>query len=112
MMETVSGLLRLGGDVRNEVPLRDATPAELVVLTAIHGGTGTLTALKATGEIARSAQKEKRRLTALYPRYAAVTETLFPGLRPALPQTLAEAQALFVEEDEEAEDDATDLLAN
>lgn len=114
-METASCIVRLGGDVRNEVPRRGVTPADLVLLRHIHGGPETVYAVKKDGKREATPAREKRRLIAAYPRHEAAIEMLFPGLKPDLPMTVAEAEELAVSQigDEEASlNDADDLLAS
>ena len=111
-METVSGLVRLGGDVRNEVPINNITPAQLVVLAGIHGGDSSLRNLSVTGAVTRTSAQEKRRLIAKFPRYMQMIESMFPGLRPVLPMTLKEAQSLLSSADPDELEDEPDLLAS
>ena len=112
-METVSGLVRLGGDVRNEVPINNITPAQLVVLAGVHGGESSLTKLRVTGTIVRNVAQEKRRLIAKFPRYMQMIEAMFPGLRPTLPTTLKDAQSLLSAADPDVEGESEpDLLAS
>lgn len=113
-METASCLVRLGGDVRNEVPLKGVTPAALVLLRHIHGGPDAVYNVKKDGKSGISPMQEKRRLAKTYPRHEEAIEMLFPGLKPDLPMTIEEVEQLAASQmgDEEAFDGADDLLAS
>lgn len=110
--ELASALVRLGGDVRNEVPRTDLTAPEIALLRAIHGGNDTVRAVKKTGERTGSIMHEKARLSDLYGRrdeQAKILESLFPGLRPLFPFTIAEVEELAAADQQDADDHA-DIL--
>lgn len=96
-IETADCFVRLGGDVRNEVPKIGITVPEIVLLRAIHGGSDTVTKVVKKGSRNTTAVQEKARLTALYGRredQRQVLETLFPGFRPSFPLSVEEAEAM------------------
>lgn len=93
-MEVCDCLVKLGGDVRNEVPVSKITPAELIVLRAVHGGAETVTVQKVTGLSPLSSTGERMRLMSKYPRHQRQITEMFPGLAPQFPMTVAEAEEL------------------
>lgn len=66
----------------------DVTPAEVMILRALHGD-DAVHRLKATGEVKRKSPAERDRLIRIYG--AKVVAETFPGPAPRLPDTLADA---------------------
>lgn len=97
-METCSVMVRLSGDVRNEVPVKKVTPAELILLRLIHGGAETVVVKGLDGTSPLSATGERMRLLNKYPRQSKAITEMFPGLAPQFPRTIAEAEALAQQE--------------
>lgn len=64
-MQTGTVSVRLGGDLNNSVPKQDVTPAEVVMLRAIHGEESVLF-IEATGTDKRSHSEEWDRLFQRY----------------------------------------------
>lgn len=92
-MEYASCLVVLGtvGDpIPNSVPKYGVTPAESVVLRAIHGD-GCLKDLKVVGMDRRDHRQEYQRLLETYTKHddhgekVPMVEALFPGSNPRLP---------------------------
>jgi len=113
VFELASALVRLGGDVRNEVPRTDLTAPEIALLRAIHGGNDAVRAVKKTGERAVSVMQEKARLADIYGRrdaQAKILEQLFPGIRPLFPLTIAEVEEMATMDQQDAESSASDIL--
>lgn len=110
--ELASALVRLGGDVRNEVPRADLTAPEIALLRSIHGGNDAVRAVKKTGERYASVMQEKARLADLYGQRAEQAkklEQLFPGIRPMFPLTIAEVEEMVTVDQQDAEA-AADIL--
>lgn len=105
-METANVMVRLGGDIRNEVPVSKVTPAELILLRTIHGGAETVVVKSVEGFSPLSAMGERMRLLSKYPRYQKAIGEMFPGLAPQFPQTIAEAEALAANELNASENEA------
>src|SRR5215467_14558536 len=93
-MEVCDVIVKLGGDLRNEVPVSKVTPAELIMLRAIHGGAETVSVQQITGFSPLSSTGERMRLLSKYPRHQAKFIEMFPGLAPQFPLTVAEAEDL------------------
>lgn len=76
----------------SDVALLGVTPAEVLLLRAIHQkklGRDPITDLKASGEVKRSGAEEKTRLLQKYK--AVVVEKLFPGITPTMPDDFDKA---------------------
>jgi hypothetical protein len=95
-------MVKLGGDNNNIVPKAGVTPAEILVLQAVHGS-DCVVDVRPTGKTSRKThQQEFERLSARYDRGAGafvgsagekretICGTLFPGAMKRLPTTLAE----------------------
>ena len=54
--------VRLHGSVMNEVPKEDVTACEVMILRLIHGD-DAIVALRCTGDVARSDEEERSRLS-------------------------------------------------
>ena len=91
-------LVRLGGDLRNEVPVSKVTPAELILLRLIHGGAETVIVQKVSGVSPLSAAGERMRLFNKYPRYTRAITEMFPGLAPQFPRLIQEAEDMAAQE--------------
>ena len=57
--------VRLHGSVMNEVPKEDVTACEVMILRLIHGD-DAIVALRCTGDVARSDEEERARLSDAY----------------------------------------------
>lgn len=99
-MQIATCMVRLGGLVTNTVFKAEVTPAEVLVLQAIHGQDGVVDVIH-TGEVSRSQLDEWDRLTKLYDRSggpatpdgtgdASICSQLFPGAVKRLPETFKE----------------------
>lgn len=76
----------------SDVALLGVTPAEVLLLRAIHQaklGRDPITELKVSGETKRTGSEEKARLLGKYK--AATVEKLFPGITPNLPEDFDKA---------------------
>lgn len=81
-MQLASCFVRLFGDINNEVPRGDVTPAEVAVLQSIHGP-GSVVKIQPTGMDKRPHGQELERLKSFYnPK---VVTDAFPGVSPKLP---------------------------
>lgn len=95
-MELANCLVALGGDIENTVPKFDVTPAEVLVLMAIHGK-DAVTDVEPTGNsVTRSNAEELARLKFTYPAKDAdnqpVVQRIYSGSRPELHETFAELE--------------------
>lgn len=99
-MQICSATIRLAGSVQNTVFRNDITPAEILVLQAIHGGDAVIDILPIE-KIERSQNAEWDRLTSRYDRSGgpdtpdgkedvSIVSRLFPGAVKRLPVTLSE----------------------
>jgi hypothetical protein len=104
-MEVCDVLVKLGGDLRNEVPVSKVTPAELILLRGVHGGAETVMVQQVTGYSPLSSTAERMRLQAKYPRHLKMISEMFPGLAPQFPMTVAEAEDLAKAELAQAENE-------
>lgn len=93
-MQIANVQVALGGDQGNRVPKYGVTPAEIVVLRAIHG-TESVIEIEPAGEVTRPHAVEKSRLMEVYG--GAKDEdnrphvvNVFPGIGAQLPLTLAD----------------------
>lgn len=97
------GNFRLKLDKFSDVPIRRATPAELMVLRRAHEinvGGDPISDVEVCRDIEQSDRDEKSRLLRKYPRLkvrppgadkdVGVVELLFPGESPRLPQSFQE----------------------
>lgn len=103
-MQTVDCNVALGGDIRMSLRKRNVTIAELVVIQAIHGR-DAVTDVTVTGEVVDfSPTGERERLRALYEltEKSVSIATLFPGVKPQMPLTLAEVVLTNPEPDEDS----------
>lgn len=95
-MELANVLLALEGDKNMTVPKFDVTPAEIAVLTAIHGGDAVFDIEPTGKEIARSNREEVERLIMQYPARdqdgKSIVLSVYPGHSPILHQTLSDLQ--------------------
>lgn len=87
-MELANILLALGGDRDNTVPKYSVTPAEIVVLMAIHGQDAVFDIFPLEDEVDRSNREEMARLIRLYPATDAdnrlIVSTVYAGQSPVL----------------------------
>lgn len=99
-MQICSATIRLAGSVQNTVFRNDITPAEILVLQAIHGGDAVIDILPIE-KVERSQNAEWDRLTSRYDRSGgpdtpdgkedvSIVSRLFPGAVKRLPVTLSE----------------------
>lgn len=93
-MQTLNGLLALGGDPRNTVPLMGVTVAEAHVLRAIHGHEALLDVQPLEAEAEVSPRAEIGRLVE---KYAArdedgnrISAKVFAGGPPSVPMEIAD----------------------
>lgn len=95
-MELANVLLALEGDKNMTVPKFDVTPAEIAVLTAIHGGDAVFDIEPTGNEVARSNREEIERLLIQYPARdqdgKSIVLSVYPGHSPILHQTLSDLQ--------------------
>lgn len=99
-MQLANLTLRLGGSQLHTVPKTGVTPAEILVLQAIHGADATVNIRPTKVDRARSHAAEYERLANIYDKAASSNEpgedrksimaTLFPGALKKLPTTLKE----------------------
>ena len=94
-MEVANCMVALSGSMLSIVPKRDVTPAEALVLLAIHGE-GSVKRLERTTNDKRSHREEVDRLKSIY--RDDVIASMFPGLNPQLPVTFKDA-GLEIEND-------------
>ncbi len=93
-MELANCLVSLGGDKNNQVPKFGVTPAEIMVLQAIHGDDAVTEVEPLSDTVERSNAEEIERLVAHYPAKdedgQLVIRSVYPGGRPMLHQTIAD----------------------
>lgn len=92
--------VRLAGDINNTVRKRDVSPAEIVILRAIHGGPDSVQDIKPIMMDKMPHQQERARLAYLYGDK--VVDGCFPGAFAKLPVTLKEIAIDAEEVDEDA----------
>lgn len=87
-MELANILLALGGDRNNTVPKYDVTPAEIAVLSAIHGVDAVFDIVPTGETVHTSFRDERERLARLYPAKTEdsklVVLEVYPGTAPVL----------------------------
>lgn len=99
-MQICSATIRLAGSVQNTVFRSNITPAEILILQAIHGGDAVIDILPIE-KIERTQNAEWDRLTGLYDRSGgpdtpdgkddvSIVSRLFPGAVKRLPVSLSE----------------------
>lgn len=99
-MQICSATIRLAGSVQNTVCRTDITPAEILVLQAIHGQDAVVDIVPIE-KVERSPSKEWERLTRAYDSMGgpdtpdgreetSIVSRLFPGAIKRLPETLKE----------------------
>ena len=110
-MELATCEVRLNGDLQNTVIKDNITPAELLILRAIHGAESVVRIIiKAMNR--RQYSTEVERLSKIYDRPAEETyivQKVFPGNAAALPGTFKEIGVSDSEEDPEI--DVAELAA-
>lgn len=94
-MEICKCEIRLGGDLRNSVPRRNITPAEVMVLQEVHGAADAVVKIVITGDVERTALEEKARLNYLYRKPMGkdgvnAVNKIFPGSSPNLPEKFSQ----------------------
>jgi hypothetical protein len=93
-MELANCLLALGGDRNNTVPKYSVTPAEIAVMSAIHGADAVFDIEPLGEEVKRSARDEVERLVGLYTardeENRLVVGKVYPGVSPVMHMTLAD----------------------
>lgn len=91
-MELANILLALGGDRNNTVPKERVTPAEIAVLTAIHGLDAVFDIVPTGETISRSFREERERLMMSYPAKNEdnnlIVLQVYPGSSPILHTTI------------------------
>ena len=97
-MQTASILLAIGGERDMQVPKYGVTPAELMLLRALHGEEA-VTDIDIYGDEERSNREERERLFSIYAKSDAsgafklpVLDALFPGVSARLPSTFGELE--------------------
>lgn len=93
-MQLANCYVALSGSRENTVPKYGVTPAEIVVLNAIHGE-GAVHDIEPAGEIARPNGEERERLFSVYGKAMdddnkPIIASVFPGSGVQLPRTLRE----------------------
>lgn len=99
-MQICSATIRLAGSVQNTVFRNNLTPAEILILQAIHGGDAVIDILPIE-KVERTQHAEWDRLTGLYDRSGgpdtpdgkedvSIVSRLFPGAVKRLPVSLSE----------------------
>ncbi len=87
-MELANVLLALGGDRNNTVPKYHVTPAEIAVLTAIHGNDSVFDVEPLDETVDRSFKAERERLLQLYTAKnednKIIVLEVYPGVSPIL----------------------------
>ncbi len=95
-MELANCLVALGGDIENTVPKFDVTPAEVVVLMAIHGKTAVTDIAPTGSSIERTSAQELDRLKFTYPAKdednRPIVERIYSGARPEVHSTFEELE--------------------
>lgn len=111
-MQRADVTVRLGGDINNTVRKRNVSPAEIVILRAIHGGPDSIQDVQPIMMDKMPHQQERARLAYLYGDK--VVDHCFPGAFVQLPVTLKDIaiDAEAVDEDavlnsEDAPENAT-----
>lgn len=100
-MQKVNLTLRLGGSLLHTVPKTDVTPAEILILQAIHGQDAVIDIRPVKFDKKVRVEDEWERLTLAYDRAGSfrsapgeetksIMATLFPGVMKKLPTTLKE----------------------
>lgn len=111
-MQRVKCEVRLSGDVGNTVLKENVSPAEIVVLTAMHGE-GAVVNVQPTHMCKTPHSAERSRLSTTYGHH--VVDRLFPGEFSRLPVSLAaisgEAGDEEEEEDHEKESETDEAAA-
>jgi hypothetical protein len=97
-MQTATILLSLGGERDNQVPKYNVTPAEALLLQALHG-TEAVTDVQVGGTVKTTAREERMRLFAVYSRpnprggrLCPELDALFPGVAARLPTDFADIE--------------------
>lgn len=93
-MQLANCHVALGGSRENTVPKYGVTPAEIILLDAIHGS-GSVHDIEPAGEIDRPNGEERDRLRAIYGKAMdddnkPIIEGVFPGAGARLPTTIRE----------------------
>ena len=93
-MQRVRCLVRLNGDLNNTVQKEGVSPAEIVILNDIHGGTDgeAVVNIQPTHMDKDSHAKERGRLRGIYGHH--VVDRLFPGEFSRLPVTLKDLEQI------------------
>lgn len=99
-MQRVSCEVRLSGDVGNTVLKHNVSPAEIVVLTDIHGE-GSVIGVKPTSMCKTPHAQERGRLSGIYGHH--VIDRIFPGEFSKLPVTLSDISGGAADEEDEAD---------
>jgi hypothetical protein len=87
-MQTMNALVALSGDRNNMIFRNELTPAEIILLQALHGADAVLQ-IEPTGEVKREPMQEVERLKTLYPLHQARVQNIWrdwPG--PSFPTRL------------------------
>lgn len=114
-MQLANIMVRLGGSLLNTVHVANASPAEILVLRAIHGD-DAVTDVRPTKFTPKRHDAEFERLATKYDRAASMAapgsekspllSRLFPGAIKKLPERLADVGMPDLDEPEDDDDDA------
>lgn len=117
-MQLANIMVRLGGSLLNTVHVANASPAEIIVLRAIHGD-DSVTDVRPTEFKPTRHDAEFERLATKYDRAASMAAPgaekspllgrLFPGAIKKLPERLAEVGLPDLDEPEDGDDDDDDV---
>lgn len=90
-MQRCKATIRLAGDMRNTVVKTGVSPAEVMVLQNIHG-LDSVVDIRVTGNDQGHPQRHHGELAKLRKQYREkAVAAVFPGAKPALPETFDEA---------------------
>lgn len=103
-MQRCNATVRLNNDLLNTVEVRDASPAEVIVLQHIHGD-GSVADIRVTGNDRGNAERHHGELARLREKYGKHVAAAFPGGNPSLPETFAEAGISLADEPDDFEDE-------
>jgi hypothetical protein len=99
-MQTMSALVRVGGDLNMTVQLHQITPAEAYLLMHIHDAAtkDVFEGAVLSADVERSKVEERERLYGKYPEAKKLTEQLFPGRNAAdIPEVFDDLQDVPLE---------------
>jgi len=94
-MEIGTCEVRLGGNIKNSVPMINVTPAQVLVLRAVHGTSDCVVKINKVADVNLDDKSEKARLQSIY--NPQVVESLFNGYNPVLPQKFEDVEVKYEE---------------